>query len=88
MGTDRVQGECWRFHEHLLPEVLESLDEIEGTHQRSGDADEYHRIIVDVFLDDGSRRERAYVYVYATDPRQDGFHPINPIRPGGEVTWP
>jgi gamma-glutamylcyclotransferase (GGCT)/AIG2-like uncharacterized protein YtfP len=87
-GEDQVRGEVWRFHELVIPEVLVQLDEIEGTLQPSGEPDLYHRVVVNFFRDDGSLGGSAYAYVYAADPRQDGFHPIDPIRPGGEVSWP
>lgn len=84
-GVDRVRGELWRFASDAMPEVLDRLDEIEGTHQL-GEANLYHRIEIDVFNAQGEPLTRAYAYLFATDPGRSGFYPIRSA--GGEASWP
>lgn len=88
-GDDRVRGELWRFPVELMPSVLETLDEIEGTNQ-PGEPDLYHRVQLEVFDLQGRPLGIAHTYRYATDPQQDGFQPIeaNPLQRESFVSWP
>lgn len=85
-GPDRVQGELWRFSAETLSRVLEVLDEVEGTNQ-PGSPDLYHRDVVEVFDETRNLLGHAFTYRYASDPIDDGFHPLEPNEQGC-VAWP
>ncbi len=86
-GHDRVLGECWQFEMAEMPAVLEVLDRIEGTNQ-AGEADLYHRVIVDVFDLRGNLLGEAYTYRYASDPLADGFVLLCAAGKETYVAWP
>jgi gamma-glutamylcyclotransferase (GGCT)/AIG2-like uncharacterized protein YtfP len=88
-GNDRVRGELWRFPPDVMPLVLKTLDEIEGTNQ-PGEPDLYHRGQIEVFDLLGDSIGIAHTYLYATDPTQDGFEPIEAEDAASdrEVFWP
>jgi gamma-glutamylcyclotransferase (GGCT)/AIG2-like uncharacterized protein YtfP len=85
-GQDHILGELWTFAADDMPQVLEVLDEIEGTNQ-PGMPDLYHRVVLDVQCLDSAFWVRAYSYQYAKDPALDGFVPVMP-GPASYVSWP
>ncbi len=85
-GDDRVRGELWRFPAEAMRQVLEILDQVEGTNQ-PGEPDLYLRVAVKATDAQGLLLGNAYTYLYATDPLLDGFHAITPDREGDDVAW-
>jgi gamma-glutamylcyclotransferase (GGCT)/AIG2-like uncharacterized protein YtfP len=84
-GEDRVRGELWTFPPAAMPRVLKTIDQVEGANQ-SGEAELYERVVVTAFDDHDRPLGPAYTYLYATDPLQDGFRPIEAT--GNDVAWP
>ncbi|OYP36583.1 gamma-glutamylcyclotransferase [Rhodopirellula sp. MGV] len=92
-GGNRVVGELWSFDFDEMPQVLEVLDEIEGTTTNSSD-DLYHRQTVAVFQSnphaisadsDEPADAMAYSYFYNQDLTADGFK-LQPVD-GGVQQW-
>ena len=86
-GQDCVMGEVWEFDDALMPVVLHTLDQIEGTNQPGFD-NLYQRVIVEIMSLDDHPLGRAYTYHYATDPESEGFERISPRIAGDYVAWP
>ncbi|EMI18020.1 AIG2-like domain protein [Rhodopirellula maiorica SM1] len=86
-GEDRVLGEFWSFSDDQMHEVLQVLDQIEGTNQPGFD-DLYHRVHVEVYTPDNQPLGAAFGYHYATDPLDDGFTRVVPAEPEALVQWP
>ena len=82
-GSDKVTGELWTFADPNVDMVIRELDRIEETNQ-PGRPDLYRRVIVPVFNLDDEFLVRAYTYLYATDPADDGFTPVV----GSPIMWP
>ena len=85
-GHHRVEGQLWRFLPDDVDEVRRRLDQIEGTGQ-PGEADLYHRRVVDVWAPDENLLGRAWAYFYAGDPVQDGFRRVESVD-HESVRWP
>lgn len=85
-GQDRVVGELWSFRPSYIGQVLQTIDQIEGTNQ-PGQPDLYVRVAVETWDFDRQRLEQAYTYRYATDPTDDGFVMLRPDE-NGLVRWP
>ncbi|MCM2371245.1 gamma-glutamylcyclotransferase family protein [Aporhodopirellula aestuarii] len=94
-GEDRVTGELWRFAREVMDQVLQVIDEVEGTDQ-PGCPNLYDRVTCDVFTIESVAREnvveadcltRAWGYHYSTPPELDGFVRIRPT-PLLTVSWP
>ena len=88
-GNDAVAGELWTFEPAKIKCVVAALDELEGTTTNS-ERDLYHRVIVDVHLNIGSRDEHsaavlAFTYFYNGSPEERGFRRVLPER--GICRW-
>ncbi len=69
-GNDRVRGELWSFASNDMPLVVCRLDQIEVTNQ-PGLVNEYDRIHVVVYMDDGQALS-AYAYRYSAHQPTEG----------------
>ena len=86
-GTDRVAGELWQFAPADMPDVLRTLDRIEGAGQ-PGEPDLYRRVTVAVFSLQNDPLGDAFTYLYARSPIEDGFIRLSPAEPGRAIRWP
>lgn len=82
-GSDKVQGELWRFAEPQMETVLLALDQIECTNQ-PGLPDLYRRVVSPAHCN--NEIVRAFTYLYATSPADDGFERID-AGADGFVSW-
>lgn len=85
-GADLVEGEVWEFEPDQMPEVLRTLDAIEGTDQ-PGEPNEYDRTVVQAHRQDGE--VDAYTYIFANPEKLREARRIEPQESGGKsvVVW-
>ena len=86
-GTDRVAGELWQFSPADMPEVLRTLDRIEGAGQ-PGEQDLYRRVTVAVHSLENDPLGDAFTYHYARSPTEDGFIRLSSAGQGLVIRWP
>ncbi len=76
-------GELWTFEPKDIDQVIQALDQLEGTNQ-VGQPDLYRRVVCTPFDLEDQRLPQAYLYLYESDPEQEGFTRIL----GPTVCWP
>lgn len=75
-GCDKITGEIYE----VSPEVLKSIDELEGCLCENSMDNEYHKVLCTVYNEDDSVHKQLPIYVYNID------NPQQKLRLGKRIT--